>query len=104
MNSPSHGSQPSLKKCLWVRRRYELFSYQTFIFYTVVTSVVALDRVTLKKKVVDAPEILTVIGQMPHLAQVRFDAPDATRNWFENHHQPRTHLLREVMDVSESLS
>lgn len=65
----------------WVLRRYELFSYQTFIFYTVVTSVVALDRVTLKKKVVDAPEILTVIGQMPHLAQVRLHAPDASRGW-----------------------
>jgi hypothetical protein len=30
---------------------YELFSYQTFIFYTCVTCVVALDRVTLKSKV-----------------------------------------------------
>lgn len=48
---------------------YELFSYQTFIFYTCVTCVVALDRVTLKSKVVDAPEILTVIGQMPHVAK-----------------------------------
>ena len=40
---------------------------------------VALDRVTLKKKVVDAPEILTVIGQMPHLAQVRLLRCQLTR-------------------------
>ena len=45
----------------------ELFSYETFIFYTVVTSVITLERVDLKAKVVDAPEILTVIGQVPGL-------------------------------------
>mmetsp|Transcript_31818 Transcript_31818/g.38478 ORF Transcript_31818/g.38478 Transcript_31818/m.38478 type:complete len:396 (+) Transcript_31818:151-1338(+) len=46
----------------------ELCSYSTFIFYTVVTSMISLDRVTLKKRVIDAPEILTVIEEMPHLA------------------------------------
>jgi len=48
---------------------YELFSYKTFVFYTVVTAIVTLDRVTLKTKVVDAPEILTVIDQIPCLSQ-----------------------------------
>eukprot|EP00976_Prorocentrum_cordatum_P107035 1194574-Prorocentrum_minimum.AAC.2 len=48
---------------------YELFSYKTFVFYTVVVSIVTLDRVTLKTKVVDAPEILTVIDQIPCLSQ-----------------------------------
>ncbi|CAM6092444.1 unnamed protein product [Calypogeia fissa] len=47
---------------------YELFSYDTFIFYTVLTSIVSLDRVSLKQKVVDAPEILTVIGKIPFLS------------------------------------
>eukprot|EP00262_Sarcandra_glabra_P014785 TRINITY_DN4395_c0_g1_i2.p1 TRINITY_DN4395_c0_g1~~TRINITY_DN4395_c0_g1_i2.p1 ORF type:complete len:387 (+),score=62.11 TRINITY_DN4395_c0_g1_i2:141-1301(+) len=47
---------------------YELFTYDTFIFYTVLTSVISLDRVSLKQKVVDAPEILTVIGKIPHLS------------------------------------
>eukprot|EP00218_Dolichomastix_sp_CCMP3274_P007920 CAMPEP_0170142468 /NCGR_PEP_ID=MMETSP0033_2-20121228/7647_1 /TAXON_ID=195969 /ORGANISM="Dolichomastix tenuilepis, Strain CCMP3274" /LENGTH=415 /DNA_ID=CAMNT_0010378797 /DNA_START=56 /DNA_END=1304 /DNA_ORIENTATION=+ len=46
---------------------YELCSYSTFIFYTVITSIVALDRVTLKAKVVDAPEVLTVIDAIPNL-------------------------------------
>ncbi|KAF8408369.1 hypothetical protein HHK36_007518 [Tetracentron sinense] len=48
---------------------YEIFPYDTFIFYTVLTSIISLDRVSLKQKVVDAPEILTVIGKIPHLAE-----------------------------------
>ncbi|KAL3700554.1 hypothetical protein R1sor_018576 [Riccia sorocarpa] len=47
---------------------YELFSYDTFIFYTVLTSIISLDRVSLKQKVVDAPEILAVIGKIPFLS------------------------------------
>uniref|UniRef100_A0A0D6QVN9 26S proteasome regulatory subunit RPN7 n=1 Tax=Araucaria cunninghamii TaxID=56994 RepID=A0A0D6QVN9_ARACU len=47
---------------------YELFAYDTFIFYTVLTSIISLDRVSLKQKVVDAPEILTVISKIPHLS------------------------------------
>ncbi|PKU73451.1 26S proteasome non-ATPase regulatory subunit 6 [Dendrobium catenatum] len=48
---------------------YELFPYDTFIFYTVLTSIISLDRVSLKEKVVDAPEILAVIGKIPHLTE-----------------------------------
>eukprot|EP00873_Tetraselmis_striata_P027388 jgi/Tetstr1/447652/TSEL_035010.t1 len=47
---------------------YELFDYNASIFYTVLTSIITLDRVALKKKVVDAPEILTVIDQIPNLS------------------------------------
>lgn len=47
----------------------ELFPYERVVFYAVVTSVIALDRVALKAKVVDAPEVLTSIGQTPALAQ-----------------------------------
>ncbi|EFJ29963.1 hypothetical protein SELMODRAFT_146093 [Selaginella moellendorffii] len=47
---------------------YELFSYETFVFYSVVTSIISLDRVALKQKVVDAPEVLTVIEKIPHLS------------------------------------
>ncbi|KAF2590826.1 hypothetical protein F2Q70_00039649 [Brassica cretica] len=42
---------------------YEIFPYETFIFYTVLTSIITLDRVSLKQKVVDAPEILTTNRQ-----------------------------------------
>ncbi|KAJ4849554.1 proteasome regulatory particle subunit [Turnera subulata] len=48
---------------------YELFPYDTFIFYTVLTSIISLDRVSLKQKVVDAPEILTVIGKITYLSE-----------------------------------
>ena len=43
----------------------------TFIFYAVVASVLALhdDRVQLKEKVVDASEILSVIRDIPHLEE-----------------------------------
>ncbi|KAK9906744.1 hypothetical protein WJX75_007249 [Coccomyxa subellipsoidea] len=46
----------------------ELFSYETCIFYTVLTAIPTLDRVSLKEKVVDAPEILTVIDTIPNLS------------------------------------
>jgi len=44
----------------------ELVTYNNFIFYTVVSCLVALPRKELKKKVVDAPEILQVIHEIPH--------------------------------------
>lgn len=46
----------------------ELFNYQTFVFYTTVVSAVALERPRLKKEVIDSPEVLSVIGDIPHLA------------------------------------
>ena len=45
----------------------ELFDYTSLIFYAVITSVVSLDRVTLKKKVIDSPEVRSVIGKIEHL-------------------------------------
>jgi 26S proteasome regulatory subunit N7 len=47
----------------------ELFSFERCIFYTVITSLVSLDRMTLKTKVIDAPEVLTIIDSMPELSQ-----------------------------------
>jgi len=45
----------------------ELFSYQQNVFYTVLTSIVSLDRVALKEKVVDSPDVNTVIKVIPNL-------------------------------------
>lgn len=45
----------------------ELFNYEQCIFYTVMTTIVSLSRMDLKAKVVDAPEVLTVIDALPHL-------------------------------------
>ncbi len=48
---------------------YELLPYSAFIRYTVLTAVVTLDRVSLKKKVIDAPEVLSVIREVPHASE-----------------------------------
>jgi 26S proteasome regulatory subunit N7 len=47
----------------------EIFSYEDLVFYTVVSAIVSLDRVTLKSKLVDSPEIHTVIHKIPHLGE-----------------------------------
>lgn len=48
----------------------ELFPYHILVLYTIITAIVSLDRVSLKKKIIDAPEILTVIGEIPALEQL----------------------------------
>jgi len=48
----------------------ELVPYNEFIMYTVVASLVALPRSDLKPKVIDAPEILQVIGEIPHISEL----------------------------------
>ncbi|KAF8820212.1 putative 26s proteasome regulatory complex subunit, partial [Cardiosporidium cionae] len=41
----------------------ELMSFQSFIFYVVILSMVALDRPTLRSKVIYAPEVLQVVAE-----------------------------------------
>jgi 26S proteasome regulatory subunit N7 len=48
---------------------YDLMPYNTYIFYTVVTSVVALEREVLKEKVVSNPEILAELVEQPIVAE-----------------------------------
>lgn len=45
----------------------ELLDYKDFIFYAVVTAVVSLDRGTIRKNVVNSPDILSVIRDIDHL-------------------------------------
>ncbi|CAM9676748.1 unnamed protein product [Chrysoparadoxa australica] len=45
----------------------ELFDYKQFVFYLTVTSVLSLPRTTLKKRIVDGPEVLSVMPEMPVL-------------------------------------
>jgi len=51
---------------------YKLFDYNTFIMYTVLVSVVTLERVDLRTKVVKSPEILEVINDIPGLRPFLF--------------------------------
>ncbi len=40
----------------------EMYSYDKFVFYTLVCATIALDRKTIREKVINAPEILQVRG------------------------------------------
>jgi len=45
----------------------EVIDYNDFIFYTVLVNILHLDRVILKKKVIECPEIIQVIEQIDYL-------------------------------------
>eukprot|EP00916_Digyalum_oweni_P014750 GHVL01024143.1.p1 GENE.GHVL01024143.1~~GHVL01024143.1.p1 ORF type:complete len:190 (+),score=13.90 GHVL01024143.1:121-690(+) len=47
----------------------EIISFSDFIFLTVVLSLVALDRPTLRSKVLHSPEVLQVVEDMPHVKE-----------------------------------
>lgn len=47
----------------------EMFSYTDFVFYTVIAAIKSLERVDLKKKVVDSPDILSAILEVPSLSE-----------------------------------
>ena len=49
---------------------YELMTYPQFIFYTCVCSIVALKRTDLKEKVIDSPEVLSVVDQLPSVGEL----------------------------------
>jgi 26S proteasome regulatory subunit N7 len=46
----------------------ELMEYKEFVRYAVLTASLILDRPDYKKKVLDSPEILECIHQLPHLS------------------------------------
>ncbi|KAJ8601492.1 hypothetical protein CTAYLR_006711 [Chrysophaeum taylorii] len=48
----------------------ELCDYSDFVFYAVLTNLLSLSRPELKKKVVEGPEILQIIKQIPHLREL----------------------------------
>jgi len=48
----------------------EMYSYDQFVFYTVVCATIALDRKTIREKVINAPEILQVVENAPALQKM----------------------------------
>ena len=48
----------------------ELCTYPEFVFYAVVTNLLSMSRPELKKKVIDGPEVLQIIKQIPHLTDL----------------------------------
>eukprot|EP00698_Gefionella_okellyi_P005381 TRINITY_DN1492_c0_g1_i1.p1 TRINITY_DN1492_c0_g1~~TRINITY_DN1492_c0_g1_i1.p1 ORF type:complete len:355 (-),score=69.76 TRINITY_DN1492_c0_g1_i1:1186-2205(-) len=72
----------------------EMFTYPQFVFYTIVCSVMTLDRVQLKEKVIYTPEILGVIDDLPHLHEL-----------LDSLYQCRyAAFLRALVGVTEALS
>lgn len=47
----------------------ELVEFKDFVFYTVVLSMAALDRSTIRKDLISSPEVLSVIKETPHLQE-----------------------------------
>ncbi|KAF2071249.1 hypothetical protein CYY_007431 [Polysphondylium violaceum] len=45
----------------------EFIEYSRFVQYLIFTSLLHLDRVSLKSKVIDSPDVLSVINDVPHL-------------------------------------
>ena len=48
----------------------DLLSFKDFVFYTVIASLLTEDRVIIKTKVLESPEILSVVSEVPHLLDV----------------------------------
>ncbi|CAM9571317.1 unnamed protein product [Ectocarpus sp. 12 AP-2014] len=62
------GAATLLLECVSTFTCTELCSYNDFILYTVVTNILTLPRTTLKKKIVDGPEVLAVINEIPNIS------------------------------------
>ena len=48
----------------------ELVSFTTFVKYTILTSIISLDRAAIGKSVVNSPEVLSVINEIPEVNQL----------------------------------
>ena len=48
----------------------ELVSFTTFVKYTVLTSIISLDREAISKKVVNSPEVISVLNEIPDVNQL----------------------------------
>ncbi len=52
---------------------YELMSYEKFLFFTCSLALLHLDRVSLKSKILQSPEVLSSIDSIPHLRAFVFN-------------------------------
>ncbi|EFA83237.1 26S proteasome non-ATPase regulatory subunit 6 [Heterostelium album PN500] len=63
----------------------EFIDYPIFVEYLVLTSMLHLDRVSLKTKVIDSPDVLSVIGDVPHLSELLHSYYDGEYNQYFVH-------------------
>lgn len=47
----------------------ELMDYKDFVRYAIITGALTLSRPDIKAKIIEAPEVLEVIHQLPHLSE-----------------------------------
>ena len=59
-----------LLDCIATFTCMELTSYNQFIFYAVITNLLYLERTKLKKKLVDGPEVIGVLRELPGLGRL----------------------------------
>ncbi|CAN0322711.1 unnamed protein product, partial [Discosporangium mesarthrocarpum] len=64
------GAAALLLECVSTFTCTELCSYNDFIFYAVITNVLSLPRTSLKKNIVDGPEVLAVINEIPNISRL----------------------------------
>ncbi|GAM18098.1 hypothetical protein SAMD00019534_012730, partial [Acytostelium subglobosum LB1] len=63
----------------------EFIEYPIFVQYLVLTSMLHLDRVSLKTKVIDSPDVLSVINDVPQLKELLHSYYDGEYNKFFVH-------------------
>ena len=58
-----------LQSCIATFTCVEICSYNQFMFYALLTSIMTLPRIALKKKIVANPQVISVIRDVPHMQQ-----------------------------------
>lgn len=58
-----------LRDCLATFNATEFCSYNEFMVYTLLTNVLYLSRLELKKKIIDGPEVITVQAEIPQMVR-----------------------------------
>jgi len=59
------GASKLLLDCVATFTCVELCSYKQFMYYTILTCIIALDRNDLRKKLIDDPSVITVSRELP---------------------------------------
>ncbi|EGG15289.1 26S proteasome non-ATPase regulatory subunit 6 [Cavenderia fasciculata] len=60
----------------------EFIEYSIFVQYLIFTSMLHLDRVSLKSKVIDSPDVLSVVRDVPHLQELLLSYYNGEYNQF----------------------
>jgi 26S proteasome regulatory subunit N7 len=67
MNRNFKDSGKLFLEALMTFTNYELFDYKTFVFYTCITNIITVDRVTLKNRIIDNSDVVSCIREIPNL-------------------------------------